>query len=70
MIHARSELPRTSDLLLQVKVRFEAGIELLCFKLARLAHGDRLARFSVNDKGCQKINKGKREQVQINCEHK
>ena len=40
------------------------------FQLARLARGDRSARFSVNDEGCQKINKRKREQVQINRQHK
>ena len=40
------------------------------FQLARLARGDRLARFSVNDEGCQKINTRKREQVQINRKHK
>ena len=47
------------------------SIDFCCiFQLARLARGDRLVTFSVNDECCQKINKGKREQVQINRKHK
>ena len=36
------------------------GGQLLCFQLARLARGDPLARFPVNDEGCQKANRRKK----------